>query len=663
MPIKPRTPRQIFFSVLALLTLLFLGSTSYTLWRLHNEALERIAANSDLYAQIFATHLEQTFNAVQLTLEQLDAHATNEDLLRALENAPYLRSLSRLDGQGKISASSNPANLGQAIDQSAFLPATTLPGRFLRAAPPWIGRDFNAGRLSTAKQPAAANDLLLLPVLRHSDSPATAGSFLAAINPDYFLNYYEQHRGHPKNTVDILRYDNRRLLSTHPEHLPGSMNERAPDAATLSQYSSGRFNNEQDDSQEMLGSFAEARETPFFVSMQIDKKEAMASWQHEAWHSIATTLFLLLTTFAASSLYFFRYERMTRQRAADIEQIRLHHSALSAAANAIIITDKNGRIEWANPAFCRMTAYALSEVLGRTPGQLQNAGHQPKAFYQRLWSTILSGQVWRGEILNRRRDGSLYSEDQTITPVLDEGGEIRHFIAVKQDISERKEAERRVNTLSHQLINVQERARRRLAGELHDRTSPNLAALSIHLEDTIARLNANDTTDLALHLEDARALIEDTTASIRDISNDLRPPILDYAGLCPALTSHLQAFTRRTGVRAQLHCNDDARLPPAQESVLFRIVQEALTNCAKHAQASRIDVYLARQPAQIELRIEDDGAGFALEELGQDSQNIGLGILTVRDLTEFSGGSCHIDSRPGRGTLLRITLPLEGEPA
>ena len=97
MPAKPWTPRRIFFSVLTLVSLLFLGSTAYTLWRLHAETMNRIAASSDLYAQVFATQLAHTFNAVRLTLEQLDPHATDSSLQLALLHAPYLRSLSRLD--------------------------------------------------------------------------------------------------------------------------------------------------------------------------------------------------------------------------------------------------------------------------------------------------------------------------------------------------------------------------------------------------------------------------------------------------------------------------------------------------------------------------------------------------------------------------------------
>jgi PAS domain S-box-containing protein len=119
-------------------------------------------------------------------------------------------------------------------------------------------------------------------------------------------------------------------------------------------------------------------------------------------------------------------------------RLRLQGAALEAAANAIVITDRDAVIEWANPAFSTLTGYGLDEAIGRTPRELVRSGIHSQAFYQALWQTILSGKVWQGEIVNRRKDGTLYHEDLTITPVADEGGVIRHFVAVKQNITERK---------------------------------------------------------------------------------------------------------------------------------------------------------------------------------------------------------------------------------
>lgn len=123
------------------------------------------------------------------------------------------------------------------------------------------------------------------------------------------------------------------------------------------------------------------------------------------------------------------------------QRLRLQSAALDAAANGIVITDIDGAIEWVNPAFTALTGYTLEEAVGKNPRDLVKSGVHDRLFYQDLWDTILSGQVWRGELVNQRKDGRLYHEEQTITPVIDEQGQITHFVAIKQDISERKEVE------------------------------------------------------------------------------------------------------------------------------------------------------------------------------------------------------------------------------
>ncbi|MEI6415099.1 MAG: diguanylate cyclase, partial [Pseudomonadota bacterium] len=120
---------------------------------------------------------------------------------------------------------------------------------------------------------------------------------------------------------------------------------------------------------------------------------------------------------------------------------RLFEAALNSAANGIVITDTEARVQWANPAFTVLTGFSLAEAVGRKPGELIRSGQQDQAFYRRLWETILSGQVWRGEVVNKRKDGTLYHEDLSISPVLAGDGTIQHFVAIKQDITERKAME------------------------------------------------------------------------------------------------------------------------------------------------------------------------------------------------------------------------------
>ncbi len=115
-------------------------------------------------------------------------------------------------------------------------------------------------------------------------------------------------------------------------------------------------------------------------------------------------------------------------------------AALEAVANAVVISDRTGTIEWVNPAFSALTGYSLDEAVGRNP-RILRSGVQGDAFYGAMWQTILAGRVWQGELRNRRKDGSLYDEEMTITPWRDPDGAISHFIAIKRDVSERARLE------------------------------------------------------------------------------------------------------------------------------------------------------------------------------------------------------------------------------
>lgn len=136
----------------------------------------------------------------------------------------------------------------------------------------------------------------------------------------------------------------------------------------------------------------------------------------------------------------FASARDITERKAVEKQLVLLNTALESAANGILVTDKSGRILWANPAFTRITGYSIEETLGQNP-RIVKSGEQDQTFYKNLWDTILAGNVWHGEIINRRKNGNLYYEDQTITPVVDEEGNVTNFIAIMQDITDHKQAE------------------------------------------------------------------------------------------------------------------------------------------------------------------------------------------------------------------------------
>lgn len=133
--------------------------------------------------------------------------------------------------------------------------------------------------------------------------------------------------------------------------------------------------------------------------------------------------------------------------AEQLERIELQTAALEATANAVVITDREGRVEWVNRAFSDLTGFSLEEVRGLTPRTLKS-GIQSDFYYEKMWETILGGHVWRGELYNRRKDGTVYVEEQTITPVTGVDGAIRHFVAVKQDVTQRRKTEERIRYLA-----------------------------------------------------------------------------------------------------------------------------------------------------------------------------------------------------------------------
>ncbi|RJP52870.1 MAG: PAS domain S-box protein [Anaerolineaceae bacterium] len=167
------------------------------------------------------------------------------------------------------------------------------------------------------------------------------------------------------------------------------------------------------------------------------------------------------------------------------ETIRLQSSTLAAASNSIVITDRGGTIRWVNPAFTYLTGYSLEEAIGQNP-RLLKSGRQDTAFYEQVWRTILDGQMWRGEIINRRKDGSLYNEEMTITPVREAGGEITHFIAVKQDITARVQAQEDMRQRMAEL-----EALHNISAALRVAQTRN-EALPILLEETLAALETDD---------------------------------------------------------------------------------------------------------------------------------------------------------------------------
>lgn len=216
----------------------------------------------------------------------------------------------------------------------------------------------------------------------------------------------------------------------------------------------------------------------------------------------------------------------------------------------------------------------------------------------------------------------------------------------------------RIKELSRSLVRLQETERRKLGTELHDRTSGNLAALSLLLKDLGEHLPAPIAAELAPKMEDIKALLVETTRSIREISSDIRPPLLDHCGLVPALEDYISKFVSHTGIKVEFTGKTALSIDAELESSLFRIVQEALTNCAKHSHAKTVKIELRNPADKVALSIIDDGLGFLSDTLFEPSSKPGLGILSMRERAEFLGGTFRLTSTQGKGTKILVEFKL-----
>ena len=322
----------------------------------------------------------------------------------------------------------------------------------------------------------------------------------------------------------------------------------------------------------------------------------------------------------------------------------------------VAITDQKGIITFVNDKFCQISQYSREELLGQDH-RIINSGYHPKEFIRNLWRTIAQGKVWHGEIKNRAKDGTFYWVDTTIVPFLNSAGKPHQYVAIRYEITERKQLEAELKILPQKIIVAQESERRRIAQEIHDDFGQLLIALKIFLVNNTMDLVGGYPALKQLN-DDLKVKINEIIEKARNLSHELAPPDLKYIGLIGAVKGLVDSFQVEKKFSIKFfHRNLDGIDFETKDIIVYRIIQESLANIIKHAGAKNIEISLQCKRGKVHLKIVDDGKGFDTRE--QERTNKGLGLSVMRERAQLAGGTLQIISAPGQGTQIRLSIPVK----
>lgn len=323
----------------------------------------------------------------------------------------------------------------------------------------------------------------------------------------------------------------------------------------------------------------------------------------------------------------------------------------------ISLQDAAGVFLYASPACAKLLGFEPEELLGRSYYDFIHPEDIPAV--RRAHNMLLSSSEPCTVICRmRRKDGCyIHMEIRGRSVREPHTGEFIEFQAAFRDISQRVHADQRAAHLLEQIITAQEEERRRLARELHDGAGQSLTSMLLGLR----ALEESKAASVQAEIQQLRQIASHTIEDLRRMAAGLRPSTLDDLGLLPALERLIAEFAHTHNLSIDLEAGEveGLRLPPALETALYRITQEALNNVAKHAVARCVLILLERQVASLSLSIQDDGRGFDVSTTLADLESgRHIGLSSMRERATLLGGSLRVESVPARGTTLTLQVPL-----
>lgn len=330
------------------------------------------------------------------------------------------------------------------------------------------------------------------------------------------------------------------------------------------------------------------------------------------------------------------------------------------ARDAMYVHDLDGTYTSINHAAEKLSGYARDEIVGHNFSEFIDREHI-KEVRKRFCGKLAHGGETTYEVDVIAKDGRRVPVEVSSRAIYEKGA-IVGVQGTARDITERKQAQDALQMFSRQLIEAQEDERRRIARELHDQIGQVLTAVKMNLH-TIQR--TCDDGEASVHIKDNIEAVDEALRLVRDLSVDLRPPLLDDLGLVTALRWYVDRYAKRSGVLADVVVemkDPNERFSRELETACFRIAQEALTNVVRHARASCVLVRLVKNENGLFLSVKDNGVGFNPASLRKRAPRAAtLGLLGMQERAHAAGGVVEIDSRVSKGTEIRLKLPLEND--
>ncbi|WP_018342748.1 PAS domain-containing protein [Cytophaga aurantiaca] len=324
-------------------------------------------------------------------------------------------------------------------------------------------------------------------------------------------------------------------------------------------------------------------------------------------------------------------------------------------ATIMIRTDRFGVITYANDKFCEILKYDKEELIGQRLDILSSHYHTQQ-FFDVLWETISSGQVWNDEIRNKAKDGSYVWLDTTIIPVLNDEHVPNQYIAIYTDLSEKfrhSVNEHKIRTSS--VLEGQERERRKIARELHDGLGQMLTALKFNIQG----IKPASSPEEQEYVDGIKNLLQETILEVRRISFDLMPSVLSDFGLGAALLHLSERYSVNGSNNVSIEfvgVKDIGRFEKNIEINTYRIIQEALNNAIKYADATNIVLDLQFEAGRIRFSVEDNGKGFTPQDK-RKTDGSGRGMTNIRERVSLLNGNLIFNSIIEEGTTITVEIP------